>query len=137
MDLDKMIELAFEAKNNSYSPYSHFRVGCCVRTVDGKYITGCNVENASYGLSICAERTALVKAVSEGHKQISAVVVTADVIEEFISPCGACRQFLVEFGDCDVYMVKPNREWKKSTSYEMLPFGFFPENLKQERTTHK
>lgn len=94
--LNEMIDLANSAKQNSYSPYSKFRVGCCLRTKSGKLITGCNVENSSYGLAICAERTAFVKAVSEGEKEFTDVVVVTDVQQEFISPCGACRQFMIE-----------------------------------------
>lgn len=82
---------SIKAKEHSHSPYSKFRVGAALLTETGEIIDGCNVENASYGLSICAERTALVKAVSMGFKKFPAIAVTAD-LNQFVSPCGACRQ---------------------------------------------
>jgi cytidine deaminase len=96
-EIKRMIDLAVSAKENSYSPYSKFRVGSCLLTEDGKYFQGTNVENISYGLSICAERSAMCCSVTEGHKDLKAAVVTTDA-DYFVSPCGACRQFLVEFG---------------------------------------
>lgn len=94
--LKQLIQKSFEAKEMAYSPYSKFRVGAAILTESGEYITGCNVENASYGLCICAERTAICKAVSEGHHKFKAIAVSSDLEDKFISPCGSCRQFLIE-----------------------------------------
>ncbi len=88
--------------------------------------TGCNVENASYSLSVCAERCAIVKAISEGLRKFKAMAVASDVKEEFISPCGACRQVMFEFGgkDMKVYLTKPDSSYKITTTGELLPQGF-------------
>ena len=94
-DFQHLIQQAAEAREVAYAPYSNFLVGAALLTADGKTFTGCNVENASYGLSICAERTAICKAVSEGHQAFRAIAVAASPLA---SPCGACRQFIVEFG---------------------------------------
>ncbi|XP_070562046.1 cytidine deaminase-like isoform X2 [Ptychodera flava] len=99
MDQDKINKLILdsqEAKEKAYCPYSKFRVGCALITEDGSVFTGCNVENASYGLAICAERTAIVKAISEGHHNIKALVISSDMKNQFIRPCGMCRQFIFE-----------------------------------------
>lgn len=129
-----VIKASHEMKNKSYCPYSKFRVGAALLCEDGTIITGCNVENASYGLTICAERTALVKAVSEGHKRFKAIAISSDLKSSFIVPCGACRQFLIEFGkDWDVYMTKPDNTYKLMKTGELLPLGFVPEALEEER----
>ena len=124
------------AKEFSYSPYSKFRVGAALLTESGDIITGCNVENVSYGLAICAERTALVKAVSEGHKKFKAIAITTDVVSNFIYPCGACRQFMAEFGDYDVYLVKPDGQIHKTNLSEILPFTFQLEALKEGQSNN-
>jgi cytidine deaminase len=90
-----LIQLAIEARQFAYAPYSKFLVGAALRVADGTVFTGCNVENTSYGLCICAERTAICKAVSAGHQAFEAIAVAAT---PFATPCGACRQFIVEFG---------------------------------------
>ena len=128
-DLEKstitnLLKCCIKAKDHSHSPYSKFRVGAALLTDTGEIIDGCNVENASYGLSICAERTALVKAVSMGFKKFLAIAVTAD-LDEFVSPCGACRQFIAEFGlECEVYAVKSDLSYKKMCISELLPLPF-------------
>jgi len=100
-------------------------------TDTGEIIDGCNVENASYGLTICAERTALVKAVSMGFKKFPAIAITTDM-EEFIAPCGACRQVIAEFGlECDVYLVKSDLSYKKLSVSELLPMAFTSEDLER------
>lgn len=91
----ELISLAIETRLIAYAPYSNFFVGAALLTSDGSIYTGCNVENTSYGLCICAERTAICKAVSEGHREFQAIAVAAN---PFATPCGACRQFIVEFG---------------------------------------
>lgn len=122
--VEKLIEAAIEARGRAYVPYSHFAVGAALITGEGKIYTGCNVENASYGLTCCAERTALFKAVSEGERSFQAIAIVADV-SGTCSPCGACRQVLAEFGgDMTVYMANLSGKWQKATVAELLP-GFF------------
>ncbi|PRP80549.1 hypothetical protein PROFUN_11862 [Planoprotostelium fungivorum] len=127
--LEKLIDLSFSAKTRAHAPYSKFRVGACLLTQSGEFITGCNVENSSYGLSICAERTALVKAVSEGHTNFRAIAVSSDLVDNHISPCGACRQFISEFGLMDIYLMKPDRTYIKTDTDALLPFRFTGEQL--------
>jgi len=105
---EQLIELACEARLNSHSPYSGFRVGAALRARNGKIFTGTNVENASFGLSNCAERTAVFSAVAAGVKEFEAIAVVADGMEP-TAPCGACRQVLVEFGlDLEVILAGEN-----------------------------
>jgi cytidine deaminase len=102
--MDKLMEAALAARENAHAPYSHFRVGAAVETADGRVFGGCNVENATYGLSVCAERVAVWKAISEGVRNFVRVAVCAHP-EQLTPPCGACRQILWEFcGDIDVVM---------------------------------
>ena len=123
-EFQSLVRQAAEARELAYAPYSKFYVGAALLTADGKTFTGCNVENASYGLSLCAERTAICKAVSEGHKTFRAIAVAASPLA---SPCGACRQFIVEFGkDITVITFDPAdqsqaRVW---TSKELIPESF-------------
>jgi len=128
-ELDQLIDLSIQSKDHSYSPYSKFRVGCILKTQTGEFYKGCNVENASYGLAICAERTAIVKAVSEGHREFSTIVISSDLSSNFIAPCGACRQFMSEFGNFDVYLTKPDKSYKKFTVADLLPESFTPKDL--------
>ena len=126
-----LVKRSIKAKEYSHSPYSKFRVGAALLTDTGEIIDGCNVENASYGLSICAERTALVKAVSMGFKKFTAIAVAADM-EEFIAPCGDCRQVIAEFGlNCDVYLVKSGLSYKKMGVSELLPLTFTSAELER------
>ncbi|TFY76727.1 hypothetical protein EWM64_g7287 [Hericium alpestre] len=131
---------AHAAKEFAYSPYSNFRVGAALLAADGRIITGANIENASYGGTICAERTALVKAVSEGTRAFTALAVTSDVAEA-ISPCGICRQFIREF--CALKMpvllvpagYTPEKGGLKEITVEgLLPFSFGPEDLEKPRS---
>lgn len=130
---DKVKELVLkcqEAKKMAYCPYSQFQVGAAVLTADGAIITGCNVENASYGLTVCAERTAIQRAVVEGHQKFTAIAVTCDIEDSFVGPCGACRQVLMEFGsDWTVYLTKPDGTYKETTLKELLPLAFSPAHL--------
>ncbi|XP_071350878.1 cytidine deaminase-like [Trachinotus anak] len=129
-----LIEKAHEAKNQAYCPYSKFRVGAAVLTQDDRMFKGCNVENACYNLGVCAERTAMLKAVSEGHKTFKAIAIASDMNDEFISPCGACRQFMREFGlKWDVYMTKPDSSYEKMTVEQLLPRSFGPDDLTQKK----
>lgn len=102
----------------------------------GKVYLGCNVENASYGGCICAERTAITKAVSEGEKQFLIICVTTDLVETYCTPCGICRQYIVEFGkDIWVISCRPDKQFKKWRIRDLLPESFGPEDLQKERTT--
>ncbi|ORZ34049.1 cytidine deaminase-like protein [Catenaria anguillulae PL171] len=132
---DLLIAKSAEAKQFSYSPYSKFRVGAALLTGTGKIFTGANIENASYGGCICAERTAYVKAVSEGEKKIIAIAIASD-LDTIISPCGICRQYMREFGTQTlVIMTKANGESQTTTVGDILPFSFGPEELGQD--THR
>ncbi|CAO3642091.1 cytidine deaminase [Cunninghamella echinulata] len=123
--LDTLIKDALQAKETSYSPYSKFRVGAALLSKDGTIFKGCNIENASYGGAICAERTAYVKAISEGHKEFTALAVSTDQ-DEFVSPCGICRQFISEFGPSSlpVYLLNNKGDYKLITLGELLPLSF-------------
>lgn len=114
------------ARKLAYCPYSKFQVGAALLCSDGTVFTGCNVENASYGISICAERTAIVKAVSSGNKSYKAITVSADNGDTFVPPCGACRQFIAEFGlETVVYLAKPDLSKVLITSAkDLLPLSF-------------
>lgn len=104
-DVDTLVEAAREARTRAIAPYSHFLVGAALETSDGQVITGCNIENASYGLTVCAERVALLKALSEGHRTFTRIAVVADTPTP-TSPCGPCRQLLWEYcGDIPVIMA--------------------------------
>ena len=118
------IEAAKTAREFAHAPFSHFKVGAALHTPSGRIFTGCNVENASYGLTICAERTAIVKAVSEGEKQFDAIVVVTDT-DKLTPPCGACRQFIWEFcGDIPVIMANLKGEVRRDRSGALLPYAF-------------
>lgn len=133
-EIKQLVKTSHDAKKKSYSPYSKFPVGAALFCNDGTVVTGCNVENASYGLTICAERTAIVKAVSEGHRKFKAIAISSDLKNNFIVPCGACRQFLVEFGtDWDVYMTKPDLSYETLKTGDLLPHCFAPKDLEEER----
>ena len=121
-----LIDSATKARNNAYAPYSKFLVGSAVLTESGVIYTGCNVENASYGLTNCAERTAIFKAISAGERKIKAVAVVTDV-PEFDAPCGACRQVIYEFGkDVDVIMANLSGKYKVEKISALLPYAFGP-----------
>ncbi len=122
----ELIEQARLAQKNAYSPYSKFSVGAALLTKDGKIFTGCNVENISYGLSMCAERAALFKAVSEGFKEFSAIAISTSSKKPTF-PCGACRQVLSEFGNIEIYL---NHDEKSYSISDLLPFSFSNEQMK-------
>jgi len=122
--VEKLINAALAARERAYAPYSKFRVGAAILTREGRYYTGCNVENVSYGLSCCAERVAIFKAVSNGERDFQAIAITAGT-EDFCAPCGACRQVLAEFGPhIDVYMANEVGEYRLKTVAELLPEAF-------------
>lgn len=122
-----LIDAAVTARASAYAPYSNYAVGAALLMANGRIVTGVNVENSSYGLSNCAERTAVFKAVSEGERRILAVAVAT---ENAGSPCGACRQVLTEFaGDVPVYLVNAQGQGRETTLYQLLPDHFGPEHL--------
>lgn len=127
MDIDSklLVKRASEAKALAYAPYSNFRVGACALTSDGTLVTGANIENASYGLSMCAERVALFRAYAKGKRNIVALAVSANT-EEPISPCGACRQVISELAEgAKVYLAnKDGSKIKVMTVEELLPYSF-------------
>jgi cytidine deaminase len=119
-----LVAAAREAREQAYVPYSRFPVGAALVTEDGKLYTGCNIENASFGISNCAERTAIFKAVSEGHRRIRAIAVIADT-EGPVSPCGACRQAMSEFGpDAKVILTNLKGDVQVTSVRELLPGAF-------------
>jgi cytidine deaminase len=123
MNETKLIEKAIEAMNKAYAPYSNFKVGAALLTKSGRIFTGCNVENASFGLSICAERVAIFSAVSAGELQFEKLVVVANT-DSPVSPCGACRQVMSEFGDFEVLLVNTRGEVVRTRVSELLPRAF-------------
>ncbi|MBA4542628.1 cytidine deaminase [Thermoactinomyces sp. CICC 10521] len=123
--MKELIEAAKQAREMAYVPYSKFRVGAAVLTKDGEIIRGCNVENASYGLTNCAERTALFKAISEGYREFAGIAVIADT-EGPVSPCGACRQVMVELcpPDMKVFLSNLKGAIQETTVADLLPGAF-------------
>lgn len=131
-EITRLIEAAREARNRAYAPYSRFLVGAAALGTDGKIYTGCNIENASYGLTNCAERTAIFKSVSDGNRQFRAVALYADT-DRFCPPCGACRQVIAEFGrDIPVIQANNSGRFIINTIEELLPGGFSGEFLGKE-----
>ncbi|XP_064637041.1 cytidine deaminase-like [Lineus longissimus] len=125
---------AIKAKENAHCPYSNYRVGSALLTTDGTIFVGCNVENASYPLCVCAERVVINNAVTSGYKKFSAMAISADSIGTVTGPCGACRQCIIEFGtDWDVYMVQHDLSWYKFKAGNMMPRPFMPSTLEEER----
>ncbi|XP_014285532.1 cytidine deaminase isoform X1 [Halyomorpha halys] len=128
-NIQSLIEESISMRSVAYCPYSNFQVGAALLTKKGTVFTGCNVENAAYGVTICAERTALVKAVSSQEKEFAVIAVSAEMAGgKITSPCGECRQFISEFaknGDIEVYLTTPDKaKILKTSIYEILPLGF-------------
>lgn len=121
--MDALIAAARAAREKSYSPYSHFAVGAAVECRDGTIYTGCNIENAAYGLCNCAERTAIFKAVSEGQQAFTAIAIIADTADP-CPPCGACRQVIGEFQIPTIIMANLQGARKSVTLAEILPYSF-------------
>jgi cytidine deaminase len=121
---DALIEAARAARERALAPYSHFKVGAALRTTDGRVFTGCNVENASYGLTVCAERVALLKALSEGARDFDAIAVVADT-DAPTPPCGPCRQLLWEYcGDIPVVLANLTESKGQHQMKDLLPLPF-------------
>ena len=129
MDYKNLAESAIKAKNNALAKYSNFFVGSAVLTSGDKVYTGCNIESSSYSLTICAERNAIFKAISEGEREFKAIAVAGDT-EDFISPCGACRQIINDLcGEIDIILVNSNGSYIVKKTSEMLPFAFGDKDL--------
>nr|WP_022767104.1 MULTISPECIES: cytidine deaminase [unclassified Butyrivibrio] len=133
--LQELVKTALSMRKMSYTPYSHFNVGAALLSADGKIYTGCNIENASYTPTNCAERTAFFKAVSEGVRDFTAIAIAGgkeDATElDYCPPCGVCRQVMSEFckDDFKIYLVKSETEYKEYTLTELVPERFTPNNL--------
>ncbi|OGU61795.1 MAG: cytidine deaminase [Ignavibacteria bacterium RBG_13_36_8] len=132
MEYSELAEQALSAKKLSYAPYSNFHVGAALLTQDNKLFLGANIENASYGLTVCAERTAVFNALLEGEKKFKAIAITSDA-EEFCPPCGACRQVLLELcgKELDVILINKQKEMKMHKLSDLIPFSFGNEYLKK------
>ena len=136
-----LVKAAIKARKNSYAPYSGFRVGAALLTADGKVFTGCNIENAAYGPSMCAERTAIFKAVSEGERSFTAIAIAGwddSKAHGYAYPCGTCRQVMMEFTDPDkfnIIVASSVTEYKIHTLKELFPEGFGPDNLHSDKIT--
>lgn len=124
MTKEELCRAAQAMLERSYAPYSHFRVGAALECRDGAVFTGCNVENAAYSPTLCAERVAVGKAVSEGHRDFVRIAIAADT-DRFTSPCGVCRQVLWEFApDLEVLLVNRRGEMQELTLRQLLPYSF-------------
>ena len=131
IDYKELVQKAIEAKSKAIPTYSHFHVGAALLTEDDKIIQGANIENASYGLTICAERTAVFTAIINGERKFKAIAIAGDS-DDYLPPCGACRQILFEFcgKELDVIMVNKNGGTKIMKMNELLPFSFGEDFLK-------
>lgn len=136
MDEKKLVASAISAREMAYTPYSGFQVGAALLTKSGKIIQGCNIENATFTPTNCAERTAFFKAVSEGEREFEAIAIVGgkggEAINEYCPPCGVCRQVMMEFCDPDsfkIILAKSPGEWRVYTLSELLPLGFSSSNL--------
>jgi len=132
MDYKDLISKAYAAREMAYVPYSNFKVGAALITEDNTIYTGCNIENASYGATNCAERTAIFKAVSEGHNKIKAIAIVG-AKGNYTFPCGICRQVILEFANenVDIILAKNENEYIVKTIDEILPGGFTIKDLKK------
>ena len=137
MTPEKLCELAREAMTHAYVPYSGYQVGAALLCADGTVYQGCNIENASYSPTVCAERTAFFKAVYDGHRDFAAIAVCGGkdgVITGAFPPCGVCRQVMREFcsGDFEIVLARSQEDYEVHTLEELLPLSFGPENLKKQ-----
>lgn len=130
INYELLVKTAYEATKMSYTPYSHFNVGAALLTKGGKIYMGCNIENAAYGATNCAERTAFFKAISEGEKEFSAIAIVSSS-KDYTYPCGICRQVIAEFCDEDMEIILAKEmDYKVFTLKEMLPYSFTSKDLK-------
>lgn len=135
MNAEGLLVMASVTRHSAYAPYSHFKVGAALLTERGKIYTGCNIENASYTPTNCAERTAIFKAVSEGVRDFQAICIVGGkdgVLTEYAAPCGVCRQVMMEFCDPETFQIilaVDKEKYDIFTLNELLPLGFGPSNL--------
>ncbi len=123
-DFDELLSQATKAQSSSHSPYSRFRVGAALQSNDGKIFTGCNIESSSYGLTICAERVALYKAISEGVRSFRLMLIVTDA-QDFCPPCGACRQVIWDFAkNLEIILVNGERQQKRHNITDLYPEAF-------------
>ena len=128
---DELVRLALEVQARAYAPYSKFHVGSAVRAADGRIFTGANVENASYGLCVCAERSAIVAAISAGARELVEIAVATSTSPP-VAPCGLCRQMLAEFAsDLPITLANDKGERLSTTLRELLPHAFTPDDLRR------
>ena len=135
MEAEQLIKAAIEAKEHAYAPYSNFRVGVALLTKGGKVYQGCNIENAAYSPTNCAERTAFFKAVYEGEREFEAIAINGDG-DDYLFPCGVCRQIMAEFCDPDtflIYVSKKNGAYQKYTLAELFPGAFTKDDIDKAR----
>ena len=131
MDIKELAKEAIKAKEYAYTPYSHFRVGAALLTKNGKIYRGCNIENAAYTPTNCAERTAFFKAVSEGEREFEAIAINGDA-DDYLYPCGVCRQVMAEFCDIKTFrviLVNDENDWKEFTLDQIFPGAFTRDEL--------
>lgn len=132
----RLADMALEARKQAYTPYSNYTVGAALLTADNKIYSGCNIENASYGATNCAERTAFFKAVSEGERDFKAIAIAGGIRgqepTDYAYPCGICRQVMKEFcgDDFQIIVVKSSADYQVFTLAELLPYGFGGESIK-------
>lgn len=138
MEIEKLIREAFQARRMAYTPYSHFQVGAALLTKEGRIYRGCNIENAAYTPTNCAERTAFFKAVSEGERNFTAIAIVGGAEGasqlNYCAPCGVCRQVMMEFCDPAVFTIilaKSEQEYCIYKLEELFPMGFEPKNLEE------
>ena len=129
-EYNTMLDMAYKAMENAYVPYSGFRVGACLQASSGQYFTGCNIENASFSPTVCAERTAIFKAISEGERDFSGIAIVCSGTN-YAYPCGVCRQVMNEFCHSSMPVICGNnkREHVALTLYDLLPYAFGPKDL--------
>ena len=135
MEAEQLIKAAIEAKEHAYAPYSNFRVGAALLTKGGKVYQGCNIENAAYSPTNCAERTAFFKAVYEGEREFEAIAINGDG-DDYLFPCGVCRQVMAEFCDPDtflIYVSKKNGASQKYTLAKLFPGAFTKDDIDKAR----
>ncbi len=131
IEIKKIARMAVDVRDRAYAPYSNFKVGACIKGESGAYYTGCNIENASYGLTNCAERTAIFKGVSECEKRFTAIAISG-AYDDFPMPCGACRQVMTEFCGPDMPVIVVNRkgDYRVYELGALLPHSFDKSQLK-------
>ena len=137
MERQELIRRAFEAQKKAYAPYSHFQVGAALLCMDGEIFEGCNIENAAYGATNCAERTAFFKAVSEGKREFKSIASVGKPAEEFeyCAPCGICRQVMAEFCDTqnfEIILPRSGNDYRVYKLEQLLPLSFTAENLENK-----